>query len=268
MAYKIDIGQTLVFPGSGQSGKVVYAIKGSSSTKFYTYLNVTLNSQDQINKTSNVTISMSAQAWDTNGFTGENSNDNVSTILVNGSSVKTGYVSRIYPIKTICEWLSWTGDLKHNEDGTLVFRVSATHRNNSSAASIAIANYSFNTYEIELPSLNLMYTVTFNPNGGYVEPSSKVVTNGETYGELPIPEFQGLSFIGWFTEDSGGSRILESTVVDLKQDQTLYARWGSSSNARIFVNGQYTKADAIVFKNGKWTRASSYIEDNGWHVSK
>ena len=40
-------------------------------------------------------------------------------------------------------------------------------------------------------------TVTFNPNGGNVDITSKVVKLGETYGELPIPTRDGYTFKGW-----------------------------------------------------------------------
>ena len=71
------------------------------------------------------------------------------------------------------------------------------------------------------------YVVTFNPNGGTVNPASKTVVNGERYGALPVPEREGYSFAGWFTAPDGGTRVTEDTVVSLTADQTLYARWTS-----------------------------------------
>lgn len=47
------------------------------------------------------------------------------------------------------------------------------------------------------------YTVTFDANGGSVKTSTKKVTYGQTYGELPIAQLQGSSFVGWFTAKSG-----------------------------------------------------------------
>ena len=41
------------------------------------------------------------------------------------------------------------------------------------------------------------YKVTFNPNGGTVDTTSKEVAYGETYGVLPIPVRAGYTFVGW-----------------------------------------------------------------------
>ena len=69
------------------------------------------------------------------------------------------------------------------------------------------------------------YTVTFNPNGGTVNVPSKVVVNDAAYGELPVPVRSNYSFEGWYTSQSGGSRVQETTLVNLMGDQTLYAHW-------------------------------------------
>ncbi len=72
------------------------------------------------------------------------------------------------------------------------------------------------------------YTVTFNPNGGSVTPTSKTVVSGSTYGDLPTPSKSGYSFDGWYTAVSGGTKIVSTTTVSISADQTLYAHWSSS----------------------------------------
>lgn len=69
------------------------------------------------------------------------------------------------------------------------------------------------------------FTVTFNANGGTVSPTSKVVTNGETYGDLPTATQNNNKFDGWFTTVNGGTQITSSTTVNLTANQTLYAHW-------------------------------------------
>ncbi|MBR4545054.1 MAG: InlB B-repeat-containing protein, partial [Oscillibacter sp.] len=71
------------------------------------------------------------------------------------------------------------------------------------------------------------YTVTFdaNGNGGSVNPASKTVTQGKTYGDLPTPTRTNYSFAGWFTAKDGGTQIKPDTTVNLSGDQTLYAHW-------------------------------------------
>ena len=69
------------------------------------------------------------------------------------------------------------------------------------------------------------YTVTFDPNGGSVDPTSKTVTFGEPYGELPVPTRKGYNFAGWYTEAEEGTVVTADTTVTATTDHTLYAHW-------------------------------------------
>ena len=78
------------------------------------------------------------------------------------------------------------------------------------------------------------YIITFNANDGVIiddegntsTESTKTVTFGSTYGELPIPTKEGYSFLGWFTASSNGEQILpETKVTTAANDQVLYAQW-------------------------------------------
>ncbi|MBQ3288866.1 MAG: InlB B-repeat-containing protein [Kiritimatiellae bacterium] len=69
------------------------------------------------------------------------------------------------------------------------------------------------------------YTVTFNANGGSVTPSSKSVTYGSAYGDLPTPTRAGYAFGGWFTSASGGTQVTSATTVTATANHTLYAHW-------------------------------------------
>ena len=71
------------------------------------------------------------------------------------------------------------------------------------------------------------YTVTFDKNGegASVSPTTKAVTYGATYGDLPTPQWTGYAFDGWFTERSGGLQVSNRTAVVITAAQTLYARW-------------------------------------------
>lgn len=79
---------------------------------------------------------------------------------------------------------------------------------------------------------NPIYTVSFNANGGSVSTSSKTVTSGSTYGTLPTPTRSGYTFDGWYTAQSGGSRVTDSTKVNLIGDQTLYAHWSGNTTSQ------------------------------------
>lgn len=96
------------------------------------------------------------------------------------------------------------------------------------------------------------YTVTFDANGGTVEPSSKEVTYDDVYGELPLPEWEGYAFSGW---TDGTTIYTESTVVKITEDQTLTAQWTEKGDTPYKVvhhlqnlaDDEYTKDEEIDY---------------------
>jgi len=61
------------------------------------------------------------------------------------------------------------------------------------------------------------YTVTFNPNGGTVSPTTKEVTKDGTYGELPTPTNEkDVEFLGWYKEKvvHDDNTCFDDTTVD------------------------------------------------------
>ena len=71
--------------------------------------------------------------------------------------------------------------------------------------------------------------VLFDPNGGTVTPTSKDITKGSAYGELPTPIRDGYIFAGWFTDDAEPEEIKSTTIVTKTGSHTLYARWATAS---------------------------------------
>ena len=72
------------------------------------------------------------------------------------------------------------------------------------------------------------YTVTFDPNGGEVEPTSKIVTFDAAYGELPTPTRAHHTFKGWYL---GTDKVTEATIVKTAENHTLRAAWSRSYHA-------------------------------------
>jgi uncharacterized repeat protein (TIGR02543 family) len=66
-------------------------------------------------------------------------------------------------------------------------------------------------------------TVTFNANGGSVSEGTRSVANGAAVGTLPTPTRSGNAFNGWFTAQTGGSRIDAATRISA--NVTYWARW-------------------------------------------
>ena len=133
------------------------------------------------------------------------------------------------------------------------------------------------------------YTVTFDPNGGYVSPESMVTAASGKLPSLPTPTRSGYSFVGWFTEPEGGSSVSTNTVFN--GDTTIYAHWFRymDSTCAVTVNPPMAgyhpattaksadtsryKATAVYFcpLNGgaegpKMTAADSFVLDQSYRV--
>ena len=82
-----------------------------------------------------------------------------------------------------------------------------------------------NTYTFRTTGTAPSYTVTFDPHGGTVSPTSMTVYTNDVYGALPIPERAGYTFLGWYTAQSGGTLVTATTDVLHSGGNTLYAHW-------------------------------------------
>lgn len=122
------------------------------------------------------------------------------------------------------------------------------------------------------------YTITFNPNGGEVEPASMTTVGGKLE-SLPAPTRSGYSFNGWFDAETGGNKITTDTVFD--SDTTVYAQWrrkssgggGTPSYAVKFEeNGGTEVANKTVTRNSKLTAPTAPTKDGftfeGWYTDK
>ena len=107
------------------------------------------------------------------------------------------------------------------------------------------AGYSFNSWDrniANMPADNTTitaqwtannYTVTFNPSGGSASQSTKVVTFGSAYGELPTPNKTGHTFLGWFTEKN--ESITEESIVKIANNHTLTAQWKETPTSQVEI---------------------------------
>ena len=128
------------------------------------------------------------------------------------------------------------------------------------------------TTKVELTSDQTLYahwtnmpatcTVTFDPGkGGKVEPASKTVTCGRTYGELPTPVLANNYFVGWFTKPDNssyrGDPVISTTEVTATSNHTLYAHWtrvairNGEYRVTFNANGGSVTTEAIAVANGQ-----------------
>jgi uncharacterized repeat protein (TIGR02543 family) len=103
------------------------------------------------------------------------------------------------------------------------------------------------------------------------------------YKNLPLAEKDGYAFVGWYTERAGGIRVSDTTAADLRDGDTLYARWRKESpSVDQSVNGLsvlmyhwfYDTANGDerpTTLQGNWMEASQFeqemlcLKNSGWY---
>lgn len=75
--------------------------------------------------------------------------------------------------------------------------------------------------------LPMIYTVTFNPNGGSVTPTSAQTGSNGKLASLPTPTHASETFTGWFTAATGGTAVTTNTV--FTQNTTVFAQWQAAT---------------------------------------
>ena len=125
--------------------------------------------------------------------------------------------------------------------------------NGSTTNPLTVSNITANTHITPVFVLK-SYTVTWNPNGGSVSPTSTTKTHGSTLGTLPTPTRAAdaqytYTFKGWFTATTGGTQISASTTVT--GNVTYYAQWTAtlrSYTATFNGNGGGTPSPSTITK--------------------
>ena len=82
---------------------------------------------------------------------------------------------------------------------------------------------------IEFIVIDQNLLISFDANGGYCSTTSKVVTYGKPYGDLPVPSRNGYKFDGWYTKQSSGEKITKGDTVNSTVEITLYAHWTANN---------------------------------------
>ena len=117
------------------------------------------------------------------------------------------------------------------------------------------ANVKFygNTFDLTAQwAKNIVYTVTFNSNGGTCNTTTKLVESGKEIGELPTCTKEGEIFLGWFTTETGSIQINTSTTIT--SNVTYYAQYMSN----IFL---FKKYNDVVIQKGSDLGFTQYSDD-------
>ena len=77
------------------------------------------------------------------------------------------------------------------------------------------------------------YTLTLDPGEGTVSNPTRKIASEALYGALPDGKLDGYQFDGWYTEETGGEKILPYRMFKGASDQTLYAHYTKLSAGAV-----------------------------------
>jgi len=160
------------------------------------------------------------------------------------------YTSLPAPTKEGYNFLGWYDE----KDNLIVEGTPVTYKNNKLAAKWAVVTY----------------TLTFNPNGGVVNPTNKQIEYGSTYGSLPTPTKTYYKFLGWY--DESNQLVSENTKISNKNHQ-LIAQWERASYTVTFnANGGTVSPTSKLVENKSTygslpTPAKTDYKFLGWYTA-
>lgn len=92
--------------------------------------------------------------------------------------------------------------------------------------------YSVDGTDVVMPAENITlyakwkahsFNLLFNPNGGTVSETSRLILCDTAFGSLPVPERVGYTFNGWYT--ATGEQITADSTMATAEDVTVIAAW-------------------------------------------
>ncbi len=109
-------------------------------------------------------------------------------------------------------------------------------------------------------------TIIYDGNGGKANLSKKNVKYASKYGALTKPKRAGYTFLGWFTQASGGTAIKASDHVPAAASVTIYAHWEKVSVVRARITEAVSKASGkLQVTISKDTSVTGYQLQYSWN---
>ena len=119
------------------------------------------------------------------------------------------------------------------------------------------------------------FTVTFEPSGGSVTPTTATTNAAGKLESLPTPTRDRYTFNGWYTERTGGMKIMQDHVFE--GNTTIYAQWIENSTENTFTvtfdpsSGSVTPTTATTNTAGKLESFPTPTRDGftfvGWYTA-
>lgn len=111
---------------------------------------------------------------------------------------------------------------------------------------IQIAENQVTTGSSEVSSLNDVYTISFNTNGGAAVDPVKATILTESYSlSIPTATKEGYLFVGWY-EDSALTTPFAYTKGAITEDKALYAKYMSETNADGTYNATSSSLSSLL----------------------
>lgn len=149
------------------------------------------------------------------------------------------------------------------------YRILSYTDGNGETVSFPLTVKSGMTVKVAIEYNSTTFTLTLDANGGSLgnnTTASRTVSYGSVVGSLDTPTRSGWTFLGWFTEKSGGTRIESGTVYNYKQDMTVYAHWSQDTSrldVKRVLNSTMSGATTIYEQNvAKSERVLDYLNAN------
>lgn len=119
------------------------------------------------------------------------------------------------------------------------------------------------------------YTLTFDANAGKCDTTSKSIYKGQPYGEMPVPEMAGYTFVSWYYD---GAPINSTTPLKENGNHTVVAKWKCANvpvvfdaNGGTFVTGAQTFEKSFTYLSPHTSFPTAYYggyEFVGWFTER
>lgn len=118
------------------------------------------------------------------------------------------------------------------------------------------------------------YTLTFNANGGFVDPNKYEEDYMAVRSDFPTPSREGHTFLGWYDSKENGNKVTSYTFTGNKE---IFAHWqvnrytityvanGGTINGLASISETYNYGERI-YTNSKQPVRKEYVF-NGWYTS-
>ncbi|NLL84673.1 MAG: SUMF1/EgtB/PvdO family nonheme iron enzyme [Lentisphaerae bacterium] len=118
------------------------------------------------------------------------------------------------PLKDDHNFMGWYTNVTYNGDEVV-------------SNTVVTATTDHTLYAKWFSTIPIIISATFDPQGGTppTPTDTFTVTNGLTYGDLPLSYRPGHTLKGWYTLASGGDIITSTSTVTPTSDHTIYAQW-------------------------------------------